>query len=482
MTTILDAMTDPNLFGSFFKDGHSWARWRVLLKAIFALPFDQGDLAVFRRLTGRKEVPTESAREAWLIVGRRGGKSFCVSLIAVFLACFRDYSNHLAPGERGTVMVLAADRRQARVIFRYISALLNLVPMLAAMIERLTAESIDLANGITIEIHTASFRSVRGYTVVAALCDEIAFWQDETSANPDREILDAIRPAMATIPGALLLCIGTPYRRAGVLYEAFDRHYGKDGDPVLVVRASSRTMNPTLPKEVVAAAYERDPAAAAAEYGAHFRDDVTGFLDLAWINAAVEAGVPERPPREGIAYRAFADPSGGRADAFTLAMGHSEGERRIVDACRVVRPPFDPSAVVAEFAAVLRAYHCRTVTGDRYAGEWVTEAFRRHGIEYRAADRSKSDIYLETLPLFSAGGVVLPDLPQLTAELRALERQTRRGGRDIVDHPPRGHDDLANAACGALWLCAREQDVPILDLSINWDLRRPSAFMRSNIA
>ena len=112
----------------------------------------------------------------------------------------------------------------------------------------------------------------------------------------------------------------------------------------------------------------------------------------------------------------------------------------------------------------------------------MVEAFRRHGIEYRAADRSKSEIYLETLPLFSAGRAGLPDLPQLAAELRGLERQTRRGGRDLVDHPPRAHDDLANAACGALWLCARERPIPIPDLSFSSnELWRPSPFSRSEM-
>jgi len=31
-----------------------------------------------------------------------------------------------------------------------------------------------------------------------------------------------------------------------------------------------------------------------------------------------------------------------------------------------------------------------------------------------------------------------------------LERRTAQGGRDSIDHPPGAHDDLANAAAGAL--------------------------------
>jgi hypothetical protein len=144
--------------------------------------------------------------EGWLICGRRAGKSFILALVAVYLACFHQYRQYLAPGERGTIMVIACDRRQARTIFRYIGGLLTKVPMLARMVEREVAEGFDLTNDVSIEVAVASFRSLRGYTIVAALLDELAFWRTDESANPDSEIISAIRPAMATIPNAMLLC------------------------------------------------------------------------------------------------------------------------------------------------------------------------------------------------------------------------------------------------------------------------------------
>ena len=123
---------------------------------------------------------------------------------------------------------------------RYVKGLLENVPMLARLVVRETAESIDLANQITIEVHTASFRSVRGYTVVAALLDEVAFWRsDDESANPDREVVEALRPAMATVPGAILLAASSPYARRGVLWETWQHHYGKDEHPLLVWQADT---------------------------------------------------------------------------------------------------------------------------------------------------------------------------------------------------------------------------------------------------
>lgn len=221
--------------------------------------------ALYRQCMGRKSPPDEPLQEAWLIVGRRGGKSFMMALVAVFLACFKDWRPYLAPGERGTVMVIATDRRQARVIMRYALALLEGVPMLARLITRRTAETVDLSNGVTLEVHTCSFRTVRGYTIVAALLDELAFWRTDDSANPDVEILNALRPAMATVPGAMLLCACSPHARRGALYQAWREHFGKDGS-VLVWRAETRVMNPTVPEGFIQRAYEQDPASAAADF------------------------------------------------------------------------------------------------------------------------------------------------------------------------------------------------------------------------
>ena len=232
--TILDAIADKALFAPWFKKEATWKAWFVFLSALCALPMTEEQLAVYRACTGRTEPPTTPATEAWLVCGRRAGKSFILALIAVYLACFHSYRQQLAPGERATILVVAADRKQARVIMRYVRGLLTNVAMLARMIEREAAESFDLDNGVTIEVGTVSFRSTRGYTIVAALLDELAFWPTDDSANPDSEVIAAIRPGMVTIPGAMLLCASSPYARRGSLYDAYRKHHGQNGDPVLI--------------------------------------------------------------------------------------------------------------------------------------------------------------------------------------------------------------------------------------------------------
>ena len=342
MTTILDALDDDKLFAPWFKDRATWSAWRAFLASLFALTLTEDQLALYRECTSRTEPPGTPVTEAWLICGRRAGKSFVLALVAVFLACFYDYRRYLSPGERGMVLVIATDRKQARTILRYIRAMLTRIPMLARMIEREAAESFDLTNSVSIEVATASFRSVRGYTTVAALLDELAFWPTDDSADPDYEVINAIRPGMATIPNAMLLCASSPYARNGALHDAFKRHYGKESDPVLVWKAATRQMNPTVPQSVIDEATEKDPANAAAEWGANFRDDIAQFISRETVMACVEVGVRERPPQQGIKYFSFVDPSGGSSDSAVAVVGHVEGRLVVVDAVREILSPHDP--------------------------------------------------------------------------------------------------------------------------------------------
>jgi hypothetical protein len=250
-------------------------------------------------------------------------------------------------------------------------------------------DTIELTTGVVIQVATMSYRGIRGFAVCAALCDEIAFWRSDESANPDTEVLNALRPAMATVPGSLLLCASSPYSRRGAMYQTYRRHWGKPGK-VLVWKAPTLTMNPTVDRRVIEEAYEDDPAYAAAEYGAEFRTDIESFVSREVIEGLVVPDRHELAPVSGTVSSAFVDPSGGSADSMTLAIGHLDGPMQdhcVLDAIREVRSPFSPQSVVAEFAELLRSYRVMTVTGDRYGGEWPAERFREHGIDYRHAEK-----------------------------------------------------------------------------------------------
>ena len=451
VVSILDALRDPALFAPSFPLP-TWRPWLCCAAVLFGLTdrLTESEQTFARACLGGRSLPDSPVAEAWLIIGRRGGKSRFAAVLAIFLACFRDYRSVLSSGERGVVMIIAADRRQAGVVHRYISALLHSVPMLEALIANETKESIELTNRIVVEVHTASFRSIRGRTVVGAICDEVAFWRSEDSANPDTEILNALRPSTATVPGAMVLAISSPYARKGELWRAYRNHYGHAHDRIVVWKADTRTMNPSVPQAFVDQAYAEDAAVAGAEYGAEFRGDLESFVSQDAIDAVTVDGRRELPVMGNATYTAFCDPSGGSRDSMTLAIAHREKTHAVLDVVREVKPPFSPEGVVKDFSDVLQQYRVRRVCGDRFAGQWPRERFQKCGIHYEASTKPKSTLYAELLPAINSGRVELLDLPRLRSQLGQLERRTARGGRDSIDHPPQGHDDVGNAVAGVL--------------------------------
>jgi hypothetical protein len=179
-----------------------------------------------------------------------------------------------------------------------------------------------------------------------------------------------------------------------------------------------------------------------------FRAGLSTLLDPQVIAEAVVPDRLELPPVPGLSYRAFGDPSGGRRDAFTCAIGHRDGERGVVDVVRRWPAPFNPSGVIAKAAELLRDYRVSRVVGDRYAGEFAREPFRAEGIAYDVAEKDRSALYLSLLAILNSRRLELPDEPVLLRELRGLERRRGPSERDRVDHAPGAHDDTANAVAG----------------------------------
>jgi len=458
---IIDALHSREIFRPLFKDPRTWHAWEVYLRALFGLRIEGAeDLALFRDCTGLEGQPQERTRESYVVAGRRSGKSWISAMIAVFLACFKDWTPYLSAGERGWVFIIAVDKAQAGIIKAYVSGIFQRVKCLKSMVAKETQETIELRNGISIGVKTASFRSVRGYTILAAILEELAFYRSEDSANPDREILAAVRPALATIPDSLLLGISTPYSRAGVLWDQFKSYYGKPGGP-LIWKAPTKTMNPTIDNRLIENAIKEDPQAARCEWECAWREDISALFSQELVDAVMVPGRFELPKIEGAEYFGFIDPSGGRQDSFTLGIAHQEKSGRIVlDVLRERRPPFQPKSVVAEFSEVLKSFRITSVESDKYAGEWVPEAFREHKIEVKNSDMTASELYLNFLPLVSNGSVELLDNKRLLAQLTGLERRARSGGKDLITHYAYagGHDDLGNSAAGVCVAVARSEN------------------------
>ena len=347
LVSMREALSDPAYFGSVLA-GPTWDAWRVLLIAIMGEPLKVEELATFALLTGRTASPAEPVEAFWAVIGRRGGKTRAIAVLASYLAGCVDHRDILGPGERGILPVMAASVLQASQAFNFIHGAIEGSSHLSRLIESVTADTISLASGVNIQVRPASFRTIRGISAVGAICDEIAFFRSDDAKNPDEEIIRALRPSLATTGGPLI-CISSPYAKAGMLWKTFRKHYGLHGaSEILVAKAASRQMNPSLSARVVERAFEEDAA------------------------------------------------------------------------------------------------------GDKWGSEFVRERFRDCGITLEPSDRTKSDLYLELLPILSSSRIRLIDNKRLLAQLIGLERRTARSGRDSVDHGPGLHDDIANACAGAV--------------------------------
>jgi hypothetical protein len=476
MKTIIQAIEDKHLFRPFLADSHdslaSWSQWMTALRALYGLPISKSKAtrALIEQCTGRTELPATGFNTALFLTGRRSGKSRIAAIIGAQEAILSGRESNLSTGEHGIVLVVSPTRNQSRIVRDYLRAIFT-VPLLAAEIERETSDGFELRNGTRVEILAGDWRSVRGYTLISAIVDEVCFfgYSEESKVKSDTELVRAIQPSLATT-GGKLVCISSPYAQKGWSWSQFKKHFGNNAGTTLVWNCASRVMNSTLPQSIIDEAYAEDPASASAEYGGQFRDDIATFLPPDIIERCVVPGRKELSPDSRRTYSAFVDPSGGRSDSAALCIGHREGGTVVIDLIREYKSPHNPDHVVSLMVNELHRYHVNRVVGDSYSAEWCKTAFETRSIRYAKSTknpwaksplaqeaRPKSQLYLELLPILCSGGIELLDHPLLIQQLCGLERKTRSGGRDVVDHGPNGHDDICNTVAGLCVTCAQHK-------------------------
>jgi len=448
-----EALRDPKLFGHVLQ-GDSWYGWRVLLIAAAGEEVTDDERVEFKRLTGREREPRKLVRELIAIFGRRAGKSLAMAVFKCWIAGLCDHRDVLALGEIGVALLISRDQRVAKIILNYIEGILRGSEVLCSLIANRTADTIELTNGISIEVRPANYKTLRGPTFISIVCDEIAHWFTSVDfANPDVEILASVRPGLLTTRGPLLL-VSSAYAKHGELYAAFKKYYGPNGPPdILVAYGTSRDLNPSLPQSEIDRELEKDPVRNRAEYLSEWRIDTEGFIPRDIVEACV-GNYYELPPQPHFSYRCFVDAASGvpEGDSYAIAIGHKLGDRVVVDALREVRPPFSAFEVIDSVLLPLcKAYRISKVFGDNYAGELAKEPVRRVGIGYELAAKHKSQLYADPfLGMLIARKIDLPHNERAINQICSLERSVQRSGRDQITHPTHGHDDVANAIAGAV--------------------------------
>jgi hypothetical protein len=448
LISVREALESPQWLGGMV-GGDSFRVMRTLLIAAFGEPLTAEEIVLFTEVTGRTVMPKEPCSELWIIAARRSGKSRIIATICAYLAACVDYRHVLGPGERGILPVLAASMTQARTVFNFVTGIFTEVPRFAALVESITSDTISLKTRVDI-LRPASFRTIRGFSAIGIIAEECSMWLSDEfgSRNADKEILAAVRPSLATTGGPLF-AIGSPHAGRGETWKTFNKHYGPNGSPeILVANGPTRTFNPTIKQSIIDRAYADDPAVAASEWGGQFRNDLESYVAPEVVDACTARGIVIRPYAPQHRYIAHADPSGGGPDSFTLCIGHREGDAAVVDYLLEDRGG-KPLDAVARCAEALRQYGLYEVSGDKYAAGFVVDGFAQNDIRYGKAEMTTSEFFAGFLPILNSGKVTLLDNKRLASQLCALERRTNRaGGKDTIGHPVGGHDDLAASVAG----------------------------------
>src|SRR5579864_1137409 len=375
---IIEFITHPELLN----DQSLSVAQQAFLKATYGLALNSEEAKIYQRATGRSENVSTEQNEATLIAGRRGGKT---RKIGATIAIYETFRKHrLTRGERGYVMLIAPALYQAEIAMRYIRAYLESSPLLWNSVAGLRSNEIELKNNVSIVCYPCSYTAVRGVSIVCAICDELAFWdQEDTAANPVGEILAALRPAMAS-PTAKLLKISTPFRKEGILWREFQQRAELDH---LVWQLPSPEMNPTLQPSVLEQMRKLDEEKFRREFLAEFTDQIAAWVVPDVLDPCIVRDRTELSRVENASYVIAIDPAFKQND-FALAVLHQTAEGPVV-VDRVERWAGTKQAalgyewVCGEIARIAKAYGIREAIGDQYCAAVIKQHFDKLGIHYR---------------------------------------------------------------------------------------------------
>lgn len=464
-------------------------------------------------ITSVEKIPytPKSFQEAWYICGRRGGKSDALaSTIVAYEAALGGHESFVRKGQPAFCFQIAQDLRMARYSLNFIRATLESSPILKKMIVQVTADRIDLNNGLTVAVIPPTLKAVRGYANPVSVLDEVGVWyQDSDAANPDYEIWRAVKPAQAQFPNHLLVGISSPWNKSGLLYQYADA--GTDGINAveaerdrfancLVWHSPSATMRSDvdwkgkdrIPRTYFAGEQTQDPRAFEREFLATFQDSISGFLSAELLKMAVDKGIFERPAEPRNFYVAAIDPAF-RRDSFTMCIAHANSAGEVViDVIRRWTPtegrPINPQDVFLEMVPLLRSYRITVITSDQYHADTLQQL----ALQYHFAIESipftginKGSIYANVQMLLNQKRFHLLDHAEALKELRSLERTLTRTGVVQISAPPGQHDDVATAIALAThktaWMLPSLQKATPKDPTIHERISAQIARKRSHL-
>jgi len=417
-------------------------------------------------------IPPLCRRIITIVAGRGSGKSSFSALRVLHLCLTVPLKT--AAGEFAYGLFVAPDLRTARQAFRFALGAIEANPQLTRLIVALNRNNSNRSNndgvllkrpdGKLVRLECLPAKkggsAVRGRTIVAALLDEVAFFEDKDHAVNDEDLYKAIAPRI--IAKGQLIIGSTPYLERGLLYEFYSKNWSHPVTsicawaPTALMRAND---NDTL--QMVDIERQRNPDNFAVEFNAEFLSGASGnFFDEQTVLDAVDADrTPALPPlTQGAGTTAAGGDFGFRSDSSALAIVQYALDGKVhlarIDERRPRRgQPLKPSEVVGEFAEALRFYGIGSLTADSHYVEAVREHLHAKGLALSPEpDKNESYFYLRSL--FADRRIRLPKHTRLIAQLCSIRSKPAPGG-GLTIYAPRaknlGHGDLVSALVLACW-------------------------------
>jgi hypothetical protein len=516
------AISDPKLLGKHWQTLST--PQQVVLKAFYGLKLTDEELMHWSVLQGSCTIDELGYTTSWepvpykpkeydtlvLNVGRRSGKTDRIMSTAfAYEVTLGGHAQYVRPGQEFKALFVAQTIDDAVRNMQFPRLNLEESPLLKEAFDGAPLDRIiRLRNGIEIVAEPPTIKSSRGHAIPVVLLDEFAFWYtNEGAANPDYEVLAAVRYSMAQFPHAKKLLGTTPWVEEGLAFK-----YSKAGtegrllkceecanadvkicphnvkartqyEGILVIRATTAQMqNPLIPKPRLQKIFNDDPDVFPRESLAQFIKSKSGFLNpdkvdkATWKGKLAHTALPRRNrPEDPVpTYIATLDPAF-RKDSFTFSIMHHDPRLGIVqDRLMEWKPlkgiPLNPKVVLDDIRPVLKEFRINGVYSDQYQLESLQQlaldatdgryTFSITGVDFTGT--SKAKICGSFRMLLNQERIKLIDNDELADQLKKLERRVLQSGHIQIAAPPGKHDDHAFVtilgAHQCLWLMT--QDAP----------------------
>ncbi|MBA7561281.1 hypothetical protein ES695_07225 [Candidatus Atribacteria bacterium 1244-E10-H5-B2] len=432
---------------------------KVILKVLYGLPLNKKEIEIFNILTKNKGKykPGMEKTEAVLALGARAGKSFLVSICALYEATVgwmnKPWKETLSVGEYVYVCIVATRELQARkIIQENCLRMLERSPMLKGLIKKSTDLEITLRNYVKIISGPCNSTALRGLPIIFLALDEIAFFRIE-GPKADEVIFNSLRPRMAQFIGNKLFMISTAGSKQGLFFDFFNE--GFNIQDRLTCQAPTDFINPLIPKAFLEKEKARDLDNYLREYEAIFAERMEAFFSFDMLNECFIV-LGDQKYISTFTYNLGIDASGlaGR-DLFGLAVSHRQGSKVIIDYAKSFNTK-NLDVIVDEIKTLKKNYKLGIAVIDRFSKGFVRAILQKLGLVV-VIRPSLADIYVNAKSLAISGNLSLPVNNELKKGLLNTQAFYSKSNSLTIGHPrdSTGHSDLADACITSIFQSSR---------------------------